>query len=116
MYTLNNFVIFVSLTTLSLAHPSTHRLTQRLPTTELEGSLNHARQSTGGVQALSDNINTLTKSLASANSTVLSFQGGGLKGIVGLTKINSAVVDLGDTLTATTKTAASTTQLNVTDS
>lgn len=115
MYTLNTLVVlFVSLTPLGLANASTLRFT-RLQTGDVDGPLNHARQSSG-VDALSADISTISKSLASANSTVLSFQGGGLKGIVGLTKINSAVVDLGDALTATTKTASSTPKLNVTDS
>lgn len=115
MYTLNTLmVLFVSLTPLSLANASTLRFT-RLQTSDVDGPLVHARQSSG-VEALSADINTISKNLASANATVLSFEGGGLKGIVGLTKINSAVVDLGNALTTTTETASSTPKLNVVDS
>lgn len=107
-------VFLINLAPLSLANATTLRFT-RLQTGELDGPLNHPRQS-GGVQALSGDISTVAKNLASANNTVIGFQGGGLKGIVGLTKINSAVVDLGDSLTATTKTASATPRLNVADS
>lgn len=107
-------VLLASLAPLSLADPAFLRFT-RLQTGELDGPLNHPRQSSG-VQALSSDISTIAKNLASANNTVNSFQGGGIKGILGLTKINSAVVDLGNSLTNTTKTASTTQRLNVADS
>lgn len=107
-------VFFISLAPHSLATPTTLRFT-RLQTGDLDGPINHPRQSSG-VEALTSDIGTIAKNLASANNTVVGFQGGGLKGIVGLTKINAAVVDLGSSLTNTTKTASSTPRLNVADS
>lgn len=107
-------VFFISLIPLSLASSNTDRFT-RLQASELNGPLNRPRQSSG-VEAITSDINTISKNLAAANNTVVGFQGGGIKGILGLAKINSAVVDLGDSLTATTKTASSTPRLSVTDS
>lgn len=110
----SSLVVLISLALPSLANPGLGRFS-RLQISYLDGPLNHARQSTG-VQALTTDISMISKNLASANDTVVGFKGGGLKGIVGLTKINSAVVNLGDSLTETTKTAGSTTRLSVTDS
>lgn len=115
MYTSAALVVYlISLAPVSLASPAVGR-DASLPTSE-NGPLMHPRQGSG-VEALSGDISTIAKNLAAANESVAGFQAGGLKGIMGLSKINSAVLDLGDALTSTTKTAASTSPpLNVADS
>ncbi|KAF9878454.1 antigenic cell wall [Colletotrichum karsti] len=62
----------------------------------------------GGSAALQTRIADLRTKVANANESVVPFKGGNLKGLVGLLKVNVAVVELGDTIDLGTKTAENT--------
>ncbi|KAF6839184.1 antigenic cell wall [Colletotrichum plurivorum] len=62
----------------------------------------------GGVAALQTRIGDLRTKIANANDSVVPFKGGSIKGLVGLLKVNEAVVELGDTIDLGTKTAEAT--------
>jgi c-di-GMP-related signal transduction protein len=75
------------------------------------------KRQAGGLQALQASITTLQQQLAAANNTVVDFSADGIiDGLTGLIKVNSAVVELGDDITATTGIANNTQRLNPTDS
>lgn len=121
MVALSTFVAFLSLASATLATPTPGQFV-RSQTSDLDGTLLQARKGKdsgapdSGVDAIQKDINTVSKNLATANNTVTSFKKGGLGAITGLSKINSVVLDLGDSLTATTKTAQNTPTLNTTAS
>lgn len=56
-------------------------------------------------QVIINAITDIGQKLAAANSTVVSFTGGGIDGITGLISVNEAVVDLGNSIEAATNTA-----------
>ncbi|KAI8182186.1 hypothetical protein K4K51_001217 [Colletotrichum sp. SAR 10_75] len=62
----------------------------------------------GGSAALQTRIGDLQQKVANANDSVVPFKGGSLKGLVGLLKVNEAVVELGRTIDLGTKTAENT--------
>ncbi|KAF6811173.1 antigenic cell wall [Colletotrichum sojae] len=62
----------------------------------------------GGVAALQTRIGDLRTKIANANDSVVPFKGGSIKGLVGLLKVNEAVVELGDSIDLGTKTAEAT--------
>ncbi|GKT51597.1 uncharacterized protein ColSpa_11778 [Colletotrichum spaethianum] len=70
----------------------------------------------GGVQALQKQISDLREKTAKANDTIVPFEGGKLKGLVGLLKVNEAVVTLGNTIDRGTETAEKTDTLSATES
>ncbi|WYZ37634.1 hypothetical protein EsH8_II_001140 [Colletotrichum jinshuiense] len=70
----------------------------------------------GGSAALQKRIDDLQQRVAEANETVVPFEGGSLKGLVGLLKVNAAVVTLGETIDAGTKSAEATDTLPANES
>ncbi|KZL75640.1 antigenic cell wall [Colletotrichum incanum] len=70
----------------------------------------------GGLEALTKRIGDLQEKTAKANDTIVPFKGGSLKGLVGLLKVNEAVVTLGTTIDRGTKTAEATNTLSATES
>ncbi|GKT57545.1 antigenic cell wall protein [Colletotrichum tofieldiae] len=70
----------------------------------------------GGVEALKKRIGDLQEKVAKANDTIVPFKGGSLKGLVGLLKVNEAVVTLGTTIDRGTKSAEATNTLSATES
>jgi hypothetical protein len=71
----------------------------------------------GGLQALQASIMTLQQQLAVANNSVVAYSSDGIvDGLKGLIRVNSAVVKLGDDITAATRTANSTQRLSAQDS
>ncbi|KAK1639324.1 hypothetical protein BDP81DRAFT_512270 [Colletotrichum phormii] len=70
----------------------------------------------GGASALQSRITDLRKRVAEANDTVVPFEGGTLKGLVGLLKVNEAIVTLGSTIDVSTKAAEATNALPANES
>ncbi|TIC95471.1 hypothetical protein CH35J_008231 [Colletotrichum higginsianum] len=70
----------------------------------------------GGSQALQKQIGTLQEKVTSAKETLEPFKGGSLKGLVGLLKVNEAVVTLGETIDRTTESAEATDTLSAKES
>ncbi|KAK7436790.1 hypothetical protein CaCOL14_000452 [Colletotrichum acutatum] len=70
----------------------------------------------GGAAALQNQIADLRKRVAEANDTVVPFEGGSLKGLVGLLKVNEAIVTLGSTIDVSTKSAEATNTLPANES
>ncbi|ORY66244.1 hydrophobic surface binding protein A-domain-containing protein [Pseudomassariella vexata] len=70
----------------------------------------------GNIASLTAAINKIGKSLDSTREVVESFKGGSIKGIVGLLKINSGVLDLQDSIDQTTEIAQQTPTLNAAES
>ncbi|OHF02487.1 hypothetical protein CORC01_02182 [Colletotrichum orchidophilum] len=70
----------------------------------------------GGSAALQNRIADLRKRVAEANDTVVPFKGGTLKGLVGLLKVNEAIVTLGTTIDVSTKAAEATNTLPANES
>lgn len=70
----------------------------------------------GGSQALQKQIGNLQEKVTSAKETLEPFKGGSLKGLVGLLKVNEAVVTLGETIDRTTESAEATDTLSAKES
>lgn len=85
--------------------------TDALQQAQLSRSID-ARQVAGGLAALNQSIADIGASLATANNSVVAFDGG----ITGLLNVNDAVVALGTQLNQTTAVAQATPLLSPTDS
>ncbi|KAK2016484.1 hypothetical protein LZ32DRAFT_688848 [Colletotrichum eremochloae] len=70
----------------------------------------------GGKAAIEKQIEDLQQKTAAANESIVPFQGGTLKGLTGLLKVNAAVTALGKTIDTTTATADATDTLSAADS
>ncbi|KAK6224551.1 hypothetical protein QIS74_02878 [Colletotrichum tabaci] len=70
----------------------------------------------GGSQALQKQIGNLQEKVTSAKETLEPFKGGSLKGLVGLLKVNEAVVTLGETIDRATESAEATDTLSAKES
>lgn len=78
------------------------------------GSVQQKRQD--DVAAIQSSINNIANMIATANNSVVAFQGSGIAGLTGLANVNEAVVQLGNAETTTINLESTMPMLSPTDS